>query len=105
CRGTDHAVVRQEAVRVRQPGVRGGVLRVLDEGLFEEVERLPQTFFGALIQVIASLQIQVMGRQVFVGSTGRRAAVTVAQFRLDALHYRLRHALLSREDVAYRRVD
>ena len=68
-----HAVVRQQAVRVGEAAVRQRELRVLDDRLLEEVERLVQAFVGALIQVIAPLQIEVARRQVLRRSPARRA--------------------------------
>ena len=59
-----HAVVRQQAVRVRETAVRQRELRILDDGPLEELQRLVQPLVGALIQVIAPLQIEVARRQV-----------------------------------------
>ena len=72
--GPEHAVVRQQPVRVGQAAVRQRVLRVLAERRLEEVERLPQAFFGALIQVIAALQVQILRGQIL----GRPIATAAA---------------------------
>ena len=52
--------MREQAVGVRQAAVRGRVLGALGQGLLEEVDGLAQPFFGALIQVVAALQVQVL---------------------------------------------
>ena len=62
--GCADAVVGQQAVGVRQSAVGQRELRVLDDRLLEEVQRLVQSLVGALIQVIAALQVQVARREV-----------------------------------------
>ena len=54
----------QQAVRVCEAGVRQRVLRILDERPLEEIERAPKAFLGALIQVIAALEVQVVCGEV-----------------------------------------
>ena len=63
-RGTEHAVVREQSVGIGQPAVRERELRVLDDRLLEELDRLVQAFFGALIQVVAALQVEIARGEV-----------------------------------------
>ena len=63
-RGTEHAVVGEQAVGIRQPAVRERELRVFDDRLLEKLDRLEETFFSALAQVIAPLQVQVASGEV-----------------------------------------
>ena len=77
------AVVGEQAVRVGESAVRQRELRVLDDRLLEEVERLVQPFVGALVQVIAPLQVEVARRQV-LGRPPRAASLAgVEQPRLE----------------------
>ena len=68
-----HPVVGQQAVGVGQAAVGQRVLGILDDRLLEEVHRLLQPLLGALVQVVAALQIQVVGGQVLRGPARARA--------------------------------
>ena len=72
----------EQAVGVGQAACASAYLGVFDQRLFEEVERLAQAFLGALVQVIAALQIQVVRGEVL----GRppRAATPAAVAQLAA---------------------
>ena len=63
-----HAVVRQETERVGQPAVRRRVLGAFGERLLEELHGLDEAILRALIEVIAALQIQILGGQVLGGT-------------------------------------
>ena len=58
------AVVIAQAVGIGQPAVRQRVLRVLDQGLAEEFERLQQAFLAALAQMVSALQVEIVRRQI-----------------------------------------
>ena len=70
---TEHAVVGEQAVGIRQAAVRQRELRVFDDRLLEELDRLVQAFFGALIEVVAALQVQIARREVVGLRAARRA--------------------------------
>ena len=59
------------------------VLRVLDDRPLEELDRLQQAFLGALVEVVAALQVEVAGGEV-VGLRGRAAAATASGFKRSA---------------------
>ena len=40
-------------------------LSILDKGLFEEVQRPPEALFGALVEVVAALQVEIVRGKVF----------------------------------------
>ena len=69
--------MRQQPVGVGEPAVRERELRVLAERLLEELDRLLQPFGGALVEVIAALEIQVARREVVaaLARAGRELAV------------------------------
>ena len=74
-RRAEHAVVREQSVRVGQAAVRERELRVFDDRLLEEVDRLVQAFLGALIEVIAALQVEVARGQIVARPAGAGGAV------------------------------
>ena len=78
-----HAVVRQQAVRVGEPAVRQRELRILDDRLLEEVERLVQPFVGALVQVIAPLQIEVARGQILRRPPAAAPVAGIEELRLE----------------------
>ena len=65
---------------------------------------MSQPFLGALVQVIATLQIQVVRGQVLVRFARRRSRPAVAELRFDARRDRLRDPLLRRKQIDQRRV-
>ena len=71
--GAEHAVVREQPVGVGEAAVRQRELRVFDDRLLEELDGLVQAFFGALVEVIAALQVQVARGEV-VGLVAARPA-------------------------------
>jgi len=97
--------VRQQSVGVGQAGVRERVLRVLDQRLLEEIERLAQPFLGPLVQVIAALQVQVVRREILREPTDARSGPPVSELGLEPVHDRRRDAFLRPEHVVDRRVD
>src|SRR3989442_11433857 len=60
-RGAGAAVVHEQAVAIRQTGVRQRKVGVEGNGPFEESLRLSQRLFGTLVPQVAALQIQVVG--------------------------------------------
>ena len=66
--------MREQSVGVGQAAVRERELRVLDDRLLEELDRLVQAFFGALIEVVAALQVEIArGEVVGLAARARRA--------------------------------
>ena len=97
--------MREQAVRVRQPAVGERELRVFHDRLLEEVQRLLEAFVGALVQVIAPLQVQVARRQVLRRPARAATLAGVHEPRLELVDDRLRHRFLRGEHVAERHVD
>ena len=90
---------------VGQAAVRQRELRVLDDRLLEEVERLVQPFVGALVQVIPALQIEIARGEVF-GRAPRAARVSgVEQAWLQFLDDRVGDRFLRRERIVERGID
>ena len=100
-----HAVVGEQAARVGQPAVRERELRVLDERLLEEVDRLVQAFFRPLVQVIAALDVEIARGKVAVAVTPRRALLGVGQLRPEFFHDDPGDAFLCGDRVGERCVD
>ena len=92
----EHAIVRQEAVAVGQAAVRQRIVAVLDDGALEELHGLAKPLLGALVHVIAPLQIQVPSRQI-VGRPPAAQGARAGDIRLELLDHRLRDGFLGRE--------
>ena len=75
--GPQHAVVGEQPVSVGEPAVRQRKLRVLDDRLLEKVDGLVQAFLGALIEVVAALQVPVARGEVVGLTPGAGRAVGI----------------------------
>src|SRR5438132_1628096 len=83
---------------------RQRVLRVLDQGLLEEFDRLQQAFFAALAQMVSTLQIQIVCGEVLCRSAAARARA-LGELRLESLHDRPGDPFLRAEQVRAVRLD
>ena len=96
-RGAGAAVVHEQAVAIRQTGVRQRKVGVEGNGPFEESLRLSQRLFGTLVPQVAALQIQVVG----LGARGGRLHQRTIrhELRSQRLYDCGRQLVLHREDV------
>src|SRR5262245_33935866 len=76
------AVVREQAVRVRKTTVRERELGILDESFLEKLDGFQQPFFCPLIEVIATLQVEISRRQVIGRTSARYQLIAVGKHRL-----------------------
>src|SRR5947208_7144212 len=72
----DAAIVDVERVRVGEAGVRERVPRIGGDRLFEEIDRLGDTFVRALVPSVTPAQIQTVGRDALrISLVSRRRRV------------------------------
>ena len=97
--------MREQTVGIRQSAVRRRVLRVLRDRLLEELDRLDEPLFRALIEVIPSLQIQIVRGEVFDRLPLPAGSAVPQALGLEAFDDGVRDRVLRLEAVAKRRVD
>ena len=94
----------QQPIGICQSCVGERGFGVFDQRFLEEIEGFAQTFVGPLVQVIATLQVQVVRGEILRGPTNARSEPLVSQLGLEFVVDRRRDAFLCGEHVVDTRV-
>ena len=89
--------MREQPVRIREAAVSRGVLRILDDRFLEKLDSFDEPFLGALVQVIASLQEEIVRREVFDRLLTPCRGAPLQLLRTESIDYGLRDRIRYRK--------